>query len=119
VHGVVDVYGAKKASWEALRRESSPVEAVAMTGRPALLEVSVRTRGTAVPSYALRGYKVRGVAYGFGQIPVERVEAPLADLAGGETGRAALRFTQPGITRIRVDVLRPTGFSAWTGDWEY
>jgi beta-glucuronidase len=118
VHGVVDVYGAKKASWEALRRESSPIDAVALTGRPAALEVTVRARA-AVPAYRLAGYKVRGIAYGFGAIPVERREVSLPDFAPGGATRAALAFTQPDITRIRVDVLRPTGFSAWSRNWEY
>ncbi len=117
VHGVVDVYGAKKGSWDALRRESSPVDSVAVTGLPAALEVAVRTRGTA-PGYALRGYQVRAIAYNFQAIPVERAAAPLGTIEAGETARATLKFTQPGISRIQIDVMRPTGFSAWTEVWE-
>ncbi|HVX65489.1 MAG TPA: glycoside hydrolase family 2 TIM barrel-domain containing protein [Bryobacteraceae bacterium] len=116
VHGVVDLYGVKKASWEALRRESSPVEAVELSGSRAALQVAVRTRA-AVPSYTLRGYKLRGIAFGAGQIPVERVEAPLPALAPGATGRATLAFAQPDITHIRVELLRPTGFSVCTSEF--
>ncbi len=118
VHGVVDVYGAKKDSWAVLRREASPLESVTAVGTPAALEVSVRSRN-AVPGYALEGYLVRGVAYGFGQVPVERIAAELPPMKTGQTEKVSLKFTQPGIARIQLDVLRPTGFSAWTENWEY
>jgi beta-galactosidase len=118
VHGVVDLYGAKKPSWEVLRRESSPIAAVRVTGKPAALNVTITARN-AVPAYHLRGYEIRGVAYGFGQIPVERIGARLEAVAPGESAQAELRFTQPAISRIQVDVMRPTGFSAWTETWQY
>jgi beta-glucuronidase len=118
VHGVVDLYGAKKPSWEALRRESSPIAAVRVSGEPAALSVTVTTR-SAVPAYHLHGYEIRGVAYGFGQIPVKRIGAPVASVAPGESAHAELRFTEPAISRIQVDVMRPMGFSAWTETWQY
>ena len=118
VHGVVDLYGAKKPSWDVLRHESSPIESVRVSGTPAALGVAVTARN-AVPAYHLRGYEIRGVAYGFGQIPVERVATPLETMAPGASAHAELRFTQPGISRIQVDVMRPTGFSAWVETWQY
>lgn len=118
VHGVVDLYGAKKPSWEVLRRESSPVESLRVAGTPAVLSLTVTARN-AVPAYRLRGYQIRGVAYGFGQIPVERITTPLGTIAPGESAHAELRFTQPGISRIQVDIMRPTGFSSWTETWQY
>ena len=45
VHGVVDLYGARKPSFEALRAESSPVEALHVAARPPAFEVRVRARG--------------------------------------------------------------------------
>ena len=67
-----------------------------------------------LPSYTLAGYTVRCTVYGYGSLPMERVEAPLPDLPpGGEaTVRLALRTEKP--QRVRIDVLRPTGFSAAT-----
>jgi beta-galactosidase len=118
VHGVVDLYGARKPSWEVARRESSPVERVIVTGNPADLKITVKARET-VPAYPLRGYSLRGVAYGFGDIPLERVAVETADLLPGATATASMKFTQPGISRIQVDVIRPTGFSAWTETWHY
>ncbi len=116
VHGVVDVYGARKPSWEALRSEASPLEEIRISGNPAALAVSCRNRDS-VPAYTLRGYQLRAVAYGYGNIPVERITVPLATLAPGESLRASLKLTQPGITHIQLDILRPTGFSARTAVW--
>jgi beta-glucuronidase len=118
VHGVVDVYGARKPSFEPLREESSPVETLEATGRPEALEVRVKTRVT-VPAYTLRGYTVRGVAYGFGNIPLERREAKVEALAPGAAAAVGLKFSEKGIARIEVDVLRPTGYSARTATWSY
>lgn len=118
VHGVVDVYGAKKPSWDALRAESSPVESLRVAGRPAGLTVAVRTRAT-VPAYTLRGYQVRGIAYGFGNIPVERVSAPLPQMAPGASVELQLAFKEPAISRVQVDILRPSGFSTATRNWQY
>lgn len=118
VHGVVDLYGAHKPSWEAAWHESSPLDSVTVTGKPAELNVEVRTRNT-VPSYPLRGYQVRGIAYGFGNIPLERVAVDLADLLPGASATAVMKFTEAGISRIQVDVVRPTNFSAWTETWQY
>ncbi len=118
VHGVVDIYGERKPSWEVLRRESSPVESVRVTGTPAALSVALNSR-SGVPSYAITGYRVRGIAYGFGQIPVERAAADLAPIRPGESARVELRFTQTGVSRILVDILGPDGFSVWTETWRY
>lgn len=118
VHGVVDVYGARKPSWEVLRLESSPVESMQVSGTPAELSVALRAR-RAVPSYSMEGYQVRGIAYGFGNIPVQRSAAALGPLRPGESATAALRFTEPGISRIQVDVVRPGGFTVVTEIWQY
>ncbi len=118
VHGVVDVYGAKKPSWEALREESSPVDWLRVTGKPEAIRVSLKTRVT-VPAYTLEGYELRAVAYGFGNIPLERRGAKLRTLKPGETETVELKFIEKGISRIQVDVLRPAGFSAATTTCQY
>jgi beta-galactosidase/beta-glucuronidase len=116
VHGVVDLYGPRKSSWEVLRNQSSPVESMRVSGHPAALSIELKTR-SAVPSYPLHGYEIRGVAYGFGNIPVERVGIRVETVAPGESRSAQMSFTQTGISRIQVDLLRPTGFSAFTTVW--
>ena len=118
VHGVVDVYGVKKPSWDVLRRESSPIESLRVSGNPGALKIALKTRSS-VPAYPLRGYSLRAVAYGFGQIPVERVVAAIETVSPGETARFDMKFTEPNISRIQLDVMRPTGFSALTETWQY
>jgi beta-glucuronidase len=116
IHGVVDLYGARKPSYEALRHESSTVESLDVTGGPAEFNVSVRARNT-VPGYTMAGYKVRAILYGAGDIPLERREAPLPNLAPGQQSSVKLAFTETAARRIEFDVLRPTKFSAANVVW--
>ena len=117
VHGVVDVYGVRKPSYEELRSESSPVESLSAIGKPGELQVQVKARGV-VPAYTLRGYRLRAVAYGFGDIPVERFEALLPDLAPGEQAALTVKFAENRPARVTLDVLRPAGSSARTLVWK-
>jgi beta-galactosidase len=104
VHGVVDLYGARKPSWDVLRRESSPVESLTMDGT----RVTLRTRGT-VPAHTLRGYTLRAIAYGRGAIPLAAQSIALPDLPPGATHTATLQLPSAGIDRVTVEVLRGTG----------
>src|ERR1035438_2122599 len=120
VHGVVDVYGARKPSWQALRAEASPVESMAVTGEPGQqgdLRVTVRTWAS-VPCYTLRGYTDRAVVYGDGAIPAERVEAALPVLEPGQEATVRIQFQEKTPARVQVDLMRPTGFSAHTAEWK-
>ncbi len=117
VHGVVDLYGNRKPSFDALRSESSPVQSLEVSGLPATLQVTVRTRDS-VPCYTLTGYKLRAVAFGFGDIPVERFESALPSLAPGGHATVRVTFSEKAPVRVQFDVLRPTGFSAYTRIWK-
>lgn len=68
IHGVVDLFGARKHSYEIPRLESSPVETLEYHGTPSLFTIWLRTRNS-VPAYTLNGYKLRGILYGYGDIP--------------------------------------------------
>jgi beta-galactosidase len=103
VHGVVDLYGAQKPSWEVLRRDSSPVELVVKSS-----SVTVRARAT-IPAYTLRGYVLRAIGYGRGSIPLTAQTIQLPDLAPGTSHQFKLELPGAGIERVVVDVLRPTG----------
>ena len=117
VHGVVDLLGTPKPSYAVLREESSPIESIDCSGNPAACNVTVRARNS-VPAYTLQGYKVRGILYGFANIPLECREAMLPRLRPTEEISVSLQFkTTQGATRIELDVLRPTGFSAITSVW--
>jgi beta-galactosidase len=118
VHGVVDVYGAKKPSYELLRRESSPIESLSLENHLNTFQVILRTRGD-VPMYTLRGYKLLSTFYGQGGIPVELQEVEIPDLPPASSARLEVRFTQSEVpTRIRFGVTRPTGFSAYSLEWK-
>ena len=117
IHGVVDLFGNTKPSYSALREESSPVESLDCSGNPNLFTITVRTRNS-VPAYTVNGYKLRGILYGFANIPLECREASLSALKPGESILIPLQFREKeGATRVEFDVVRPTGFSAITTVW--
>jgi beta-glucuronidase len=117
VHGVVDVWGNRKPSYNLLREESSPIEEVHIEGPPTAFRLTVRTRRH-VPAYTLRGYRLRGIYFGYGQIPTEQQEVALPDLKPGEEAALKLNFADKRPEKIQFDVLRPTGFSAYTQIWK-
>ena len=93
VHGVVDVYGNRKPSYADLRRESSPLEHFEVSGRVGELSVSLKSRNS-VPGYTLRGYKLRSVVFGPADIPLERIEVLVPELAPGAGHTAAVKFSE-------------------------
>jgi beta-galactosidase len=118
VHGVVDVYGSRKPSYGVLRQESSPIESLVVENQLNAFQLRLRTRHD-VPLYILRGYKLRGIFYGQGGIPVEQQQLELPEIASGGETTVNLKFSQSTVpVHIKFDVLRPTGFSAYTSDWK-
>jgi beta-glucuronidase len=117
VHGVVDVYGNRKPSYEVLRRESSPVETFTVVRSGATFRASLRTRQS-VPSYTLRGYRLRWTVYSFGDLPMEQSETALPDLKPGAEFEAALSFHEQGVRRVVVEIVRPVGSSLLTESWK-
>jgi beta-galactosidase len=118
VHGVVDVYDSPKASYEVLRQESSPIESMAITNRGNTFQLRIKSRRD-IPMYTLRGYRVRGIFYGQGSIPVEQQEVELPEIAPGADTTVDLAFSQSTAPlRVRCDVFRPTCFSAYSVDWK-
>jgi beta-glucuronidase len=116
IHGVVDLYGAPKPSYEALRAESSPIQDVGVAGVLGRLTVDIQSR-RAVPAYRLRGYKVRAIVYGYSEIPLERLEAALPVLEPGARTTVELRFAEKAPSRVQIDILRPDGSSTNTRIW--
>ena len=117
IHGVVDVLGGRKPSFSALREESSPVEVLECTGSPGSIVINIRTRKS-VPAYKLEGYRLRGILYGYSEIPLEQREVSLPVLTPGQSIAIPLQFKETGAVRIEFDVIRPTGFSALTKVWK-
>ena len=107
IHGVVDLYGAQKPSYELLRRESSPIQSLTVERELNRFQVTIRVRHD-LPTYTLRDYKLRGLLFGQGQIPVERQEVELPEAASGSETKLELAFTTSATpTRVQFDVLRP------------
>lgn len=118
IHGVVDLYGAQKPSYELLRRESSPIKSLTVERELNRFQVTIRVRHD-LPTYTLRGYKLRGLLFGQGHIPVERQEVELPEAASGSETKLELAFTTSAApTRVQFDVLRPTSFSAYSLNWK-
>ena len=118
VHGVVDLYGTHKPSFDALRRASSPVEQLVLKMEGSSLIATVVTRST-LPAYTLDGYALRWIVHGFDGLPMEKHEAPLPRLAPGETATVRLSFQEEKPQQIQVEVIRPTGFSTLTTIWQF
>ena len=116
VHGVVDVYGNRKPSFTELRVQSSPLGSFELTGKLGELTATLRTRSS-IPAYPLRGYWLRAVVYGYGDIPLERIETILPDLDPGAQHSAQIKFTEARPVRVQVDLLRPQGQSVHTASW--
>jgi beta-glucuronidase len=116
VHGVVDLYGARKTSFEPLRQQASPVQALTLAAEGNSLRATVEARRT-LPAYALEGYTLRWIVYVRDGLPMEQHEAPLPRLAPGQSASVALSYRQENPAHIRVEVVRPTGFSAMTAIW--
>jgi len=117
VHGVVDLYGARKTSFEALREQASPVQALRLATEGDFLRATVEARHT-LPAYTLEGYKLRWIVHISGDLPVERREALLPRLTPGESATVSLSFQQRNPAYVRVEVIRPTGFSAASAIWK-
>jgi hypothetical protein len=75
------------------------------------------TARASVPCYKLEGYRVQSIAYGPGNVPVEKIEHPLPVLLPGRTATLAIELKQPEVSTVRIDVLRPNRYSALTRIW--
>jgi beta-glucuronidase len=113
VHGVVDVYGRRKPSYEVLREESSPIDSLTATLEGRTLKVVGHVRDT-VPAYTLRGYTLEAVVYGQGDIALERQRFLLPDLQPGSATDDTFALTAKDKLEVRVEIRRPTGFSVRT-----
>jgi beta-galactosidase len=117
VHGVVDLYGEPKSSFEALRRQCSPVRNLSIEkSSTAQYAINIQTRQQ-LPAYSQRGYYLRWIAYGYDGLPMEGGTIPLPGLSPGSSHRSAVAVRISDIRRITVEVLRPTGFSTISAEY--
>ena len=72
----------------------------------------------AIPAYTLEGYKLRLIVYAHGDLPMEQRELALSTLRPGERHQVAIEFEEQNPRAVRIDVLRPTGFSTLEAWWK-
>ena len=114
VHGVVDLFGMPKPSFETLRIQASQIEeAILRRSGQAQYELEIRTR-TRLPGYSLRGFSLRRVTFGYDDLPMSGHVTPLPTIPPGVSQTFEVRFDQEEIRRMVVHIMRPTGFSALT-----
>jgi beta-galactosidase len=117
IHGVVDLLGVRKPSYSVLRDESSPIESLEWSGHPNSFVIKISTRKS-IPAYNLIGYTLRGILYGYSDIPLEQQEAPLGPLSPGQSASLELKFKEQKPVRVEFVVVRANGFSALTKIWK-
>jgi beta-galactosidase/beta-glucuronidase len=117
VHGVADLSGKRKPSFDALRKESSPVSELKIDFNGGKLAVNLAVRNS-LPAYSLKGYRLRCVAHGYDNLPMESHEIELSELVPGDKYATDLPVVEKNPSQIVVDILRPTGFSVSTKIWK-
>ena len=100
-----------------MRSESSPVESLVINANVGSLAATIVTRKK-LPAYRLDGYRLRWIVYGYENLPMEEGNAALPALEPGSRHVVSLPFETKDPRIVRVDVLRPTGFSALTAEWK-
>ncbi len=117
VHGVVDLYGNHKPSFEVLRHEASPIESLKIESGGNQFKVHIATRNR-LPAFSLDGYRLRWIVHGYEDLPMEQNELGCPTLFPGTQTTLALHFKEKNPRSIRVDLLQPTGHSAVTAVWK-
>lgn len=110
VHGVVDLFGARKPSFDVLRYESGPVEMLNSWMDEGQLHIRLQTREK-IPAYVLRDYILRWTVYADQNIPVEQGDVQMPDLRPGTRFSHIHRLATSRPEKIAVEIVRPTGFS--------
>ena len=121
VMGVVDAERNKRASWEVLREEFSPLLIDAMnisqgSNGQSMLEVTLHSRGpinTDMPVYTLRGYSLHWVVTSRGgSTKYSQGDVPLPTLSPASQWTNVIPFDVPSNEYIlTISIIRPTGYS--------
>jgi beta-glucuronidase len=125
IHGVVDLLGRRKPSWEALRREASPIRSLTVEppvndGNLTRARVRLVTRALAddLPAYTLRGYRLVWTAHDRQDHPLGTGSRVLPDLVPGSVESQEVIWPAFDELRcIRVQVFRPTGYPVIDAEW--
>ena len=124
VHGVVDLFGRRKPSWEALRREASPIKTltvadVIQNDGTAKVNVVTRALENDLPAYILRDYLLTWTAFNEFDQPIGTGKRILPDLAPGSDHSEFIQWPEfDTLSRMHVEVFRPTGYSVLDTEWK-
>jgi beta-galactosidase len=113
----VDLYGDRKPSFEALRLESSPIQTLELEMKGNQVKAHIATRKQ-LPAYRLDGYRLRWIVFGYENLPMEQNRMDCPALLPGTQITFNLPFKERDPHFIRVDLLRPTGYSVATTNWK-
>lgn len=113
VHGVVDIYGNHKPSWQAFREAASPLsqfEVIRSTANQASIKIQTRSLKD-IPAYTLHEYTLIWTVYDDTGLPVQSGKKILPTLAPGESFQASFPVNEESASRIRAEIFRPTGYA--------
>ena len=125
VHGVVNLLRHRKPSWEALRRECSPVRTFEVlppapggTNTEVRLRLVTRALENDFPAYTLRDYELVWTATDEKGLPVAAGKVTLPELPPGTEHLHTLAgVTVPARGRVHAEIFRPTGYSVLDTVW--
>ncbi|MBX6360586.1 MAG: hypothetical protein IRZ03_10965 [Acidobacterium ailaaui] len=109
VHGVVDLYGSRKPSYEVLLHESGPISELNAWLNQGELYITLHTRQQ-IPTYVLKNYTLHWIVYADQNIPLEEGSRVLPDLKPGDAFSHHYKIETCQPEKILVKVIRPTGF---------
>ncbi|QSX32656.1 hypothetical protein JYB87_12960 [Shewanella avicenniae] len=113
VHGIVDIYGNKKPSWQAFRETASPLSHFSVVrSKDNHFAVAIQSRSLKdIPAYTLNEYTLIWTAYDDAGLPVQSGKRLLPKLAPGDSYKEVLPSLTETAARIRAEIFRPTGYS--------
>lgn len=125
VHGVVDLAGRRKPSWEALRREASPIRSLTIEpptsdGGVSRARVRLITRALEddLPAYTLRGHRLVWTVFDRNDLPRANGQIALPDLPPGVTFTESVRWPRiEEAVRLDVELRRSTGDLVQASGW--
>jgi beta-glucuronidase len=117
IHGVVDLTGRRKPSWEALRKEASPIRSLTLdvptrdgAAQRARVRLITRALENDLPAYTLRGYRLTWTVVDVDGLPQAAGQLHLPDLPPGADFSDTLHWPfADGARQIELKVTRPRG----------
>jgi len=105
IHGVMDLYGNLKPSYEALKEVSSPIQIISAERLSEMTVSLVLIARDDFPRYLLKGYRVEWRTQENGRWAA----ANLPDIVPGQTVKVVVNQDHADFGQLVVKVIRPTG----------